>query len=163
MSRSNESPTARLQALWKRLGPLPGGRWLFSRILGRMARYTGSMGAVVEEYEPGRVRVRLRDRPAVRNHLRSVHAVALCNLGELCTGLATLSACAPSTRGILVALETEYLKKARGTLEASATVDPIEVTEAREEWVRAEIRDAAGDVVAVVRARWRLAPATPAG
>jgi len=128
-----------------------------------MARYTGSMGAVVEEFEPGHVRVRLRDRPAVRNHLRSIHAVALANLGELCTGLATLSACPPSTRGILVGLETEYLKKARGTLRAATDVAPLEVSETREADVQADIRDAAGDVVAVVRARWRLAPTRPTG
>lgn len=161
-ARSLESPTVRLQALWRRLSPLPGGRWLFSRILGRIARYTGSMGALVEEYEPGRVRVRLRDRPAVRNHLHSVHAVALSNLGELATGLAVLSACPPTTRGILVALETVYRKKARGTLVAAAEVSPLEVVEPREEWVEADIRDGAGDVVATVRARWRLGP-TPAG
>jgi acyl-coenzyme A thioesterase PaaI-like protein len=116
------------------------------------------MGAVVEEFDPGRVRVRLPDRPAVRNHLRSVHAVALVNLGELTTGLAILSACPPTTRGIVLALEAEYLKKARGTLEALAEVAPISVTEAREEWVQADIRDPGGEVVAVVRARWRLAP-----
>jgi acyl-coenzyme A thioesterase PaaI-like protein len=161
-ARSMESPTVRLQALWRRLSPIPGGRWLFSRILGRIARYTGSMGAVVDAFEPGRVRIRLRDRPAVRNHLRSIHAVALSNLGELATGLAILSACPPTTRGILVALETAYLKKARGTLVATAEVAPLEVSDPREEWVEADIRDEAGDVVATVRARWRLGP-TPVG
>lgn len=158
MARSSESPGKRLRALWERLAPLPGGRWLFSRMLGRMVPYTGSIGARVEQLDPGHVRVSLRDRRAVRNHLRSVHAIALSNLGEVSTGLALIGALPPTARGILVGIETEYLKKARGTLEAEARCDVPEVTRPEDHVVESHIRDASGDVVAIVRARWRLSP-----
>jgi acyl-coenzyme A thioesterase PaaI-like protein len=158
MPRSLESPGARLQTLWTRLSPLPGGRRLFSILLGRMVPYTASIGGVVEQLDPGHVRVTLRDRRAVRNHLHSVHAIALTNLGELSTGLAVMGALPPTVRGILVGIETEYLKKARGTLEAEARCQVPEVTEAEDYVVEALIRDQEGDTVAVVRARWRLAP-----
>lgn len=159
MSRSNESPGARLRSIWSRLSPLPGGRWLFSRLLGRMVPYSGTIGALVIRFDPGHVVVRLSDRRRVRNHLRSVHAIALANLGELSTGLAALGALPPSVRGILVGIDIDYAKKARGTLEAEATCEIPQVAEPTQHVVTATIRDEGGDAVATVRARWLLSPA----
>lgn len=159
MSRANESPGARLHALWERLSPLPGGAWLFSRVLARMVPYSGTIRPAVVHFARGRARVRLRDGRRVRNHLRSVHAIALANLGELATGLALIGALGPDVRAILTGLEITYAKKARGTIEAEAVCEPPAVTESTDYVVNAELRDGAGDVVAVTRARWRLSPA----
>jgi acyl-coenzyme A thioesterase PaaI-like protein len=141
---------------WQRFSAVPGGRWLFSRAVGRMAPYTGSIGARVDELEPGRARVTLRDRRRVRNHLRSVHAIALANLGELATGLAMVSAMPPGMRGIPTTITIEYLKKARGTLSCTAAAELPEVTEPTSHEVRGDIRDAEDDVVATIRVTWRL-------
>jgi acyl-coenzyme A thioesterase PaaI-like protein len=158
MARPNESPGTRLRSAWLRLSPLPGGRWLFSRLLGHMVPYSGTIGAHVELFEPGEVRITLADRRKVRNHLRSFHAIALANLGELSTGLAMLGAMGEDVRGILTGLDVAYRKKARGPLEAHVEIEIPEVTESIEHTVVADIRDAAGDVVATVAARWRLSP-----
>jgi acyl-coenzyme A thioesterase PaaI-like protein len=158
MSRNSESPGTRLLARWRRLSRLPGGRWLFSRLLGRMVPYTESMRATVVTLEVGHARVRLRDRRRVRNHLRSVHAIALANLGELSTGLAALSALPPTVRAILVGIEMTYLKKARGLLVSEARCDLDEIRSPREQVVTADITDDLGEVVATARARWRLSP-----
>ena len=158
MPPSKDTPSQRLQALWRRLSPLPGGRRLFSRALAFMIPYSGSIGATVLELEPGRVRVRLRERRSVRNHLGSVHAIAPANLGELTSGLALVGALGPEARGILTGLDVRYLKKARGTLEAEAECEVPTVTEPLDRTVTADIRDEAGDVVATVTAHWRLGP-----
>ena len=149
----------RLLGLWRRLEPLPGGRWVFSRLISATVPYSGTIGARVEVLEPGHARLTLTDRRRVRNHLRSIHAVALINLGELTSGLAMTTALPADTRSIVTHLETDFLKKARGTLTAECrAVPPGQVTEPVDQVVEAVISDAAGDVVARIRVRWRLAP-----
>lgn len=158
MSETNEAPGERLARTWRRLSGLPGGKRLFSWIVGREAPYTGSIGARFEELRPGYSKVVLHDRRKLRNHLNSLHAVALVNLGEVTSGMAMLVGLDRSVRGIVTGISVEYLKKARGRLVAESRVQLPRVTESIEQPVQAEIRDAAGDVVARVTAHWLLSP-----
>jgi acyl-coenzyme A thioesterase PaaI-like protein len=161
MATSYESPGRRLNALWERLSPLPGGRWVFGRLLGWMVPYTGSIRPEVLELRPGFGRVRLRERRALRNHLRSVHAVALVNLAEVTSGLALLTALPDGVRGIVTGLSIAYEKKARGRITAEAACALPPVTGEVERESGAVLTDASGAVVPRATARWRLEP-TPA-
>lgn len=147
-----------LRAYWNRVSSLPGGKWLFSRLLGLMAPYTGTIGATVQVLEPGHCRVILRDRRRVRNHLQSVHAVALCNLGEMATGLALMNSLPDKTRAILTELSIAYQKKARGLLRATCHCDIPPDNRESECLLTGEIRDPEGDLVATVTARWLIGP-----
>ena len=159
MPASLAAPGERLRTLWRRLAPLPGGTRVFSWALSRMAPYTGSIRPHVVALEPGYARVELRDRRAVRNHLRSVHAVALANLAEAASGLALLSGLPAGVRGILRGLSIEYLRKARGRLVAESRCAVPAVTADADYEATATITDAAGETVACATARWRLGPA----
>jgi len=141
---------------WNSLSRWPGGAWLFSRRLGMLVPYSGSIRARVRELHPGHARLTLRDRHAIRQHLGSIHAVALVNLGELTSGLAMLSALPVGVRAIVTQLSAEYFKKARGLLTAEATVAPPVVTGPIDLEVFADIKDAVGDLVCRVTANWRM-------
>ncbi len=152
----NTSPGEKILSLWLRLRPFPGGTWLFSKLLGRVVPYTGTIDARVIELRPGYVRAGLRDRKRVRNHLNSVHAIALANLGEMVSGVALLSGLPGNVRGIVTNINIEYLKKARGYLVAESRANIPEVFDDMIHQVHAEIKDQAGDLVARITVDWKL-------
>ena len=148
----------KIRSLWQRFHPLPGGKRLFSIALGRLAPYTGTISPRVEELRDGYARVVMHDRRAVRNHLRSVHAIALMNLAEVTSGLALTYALPADARAILTGLSIDFLKKARGTLTAEASLEPPQTSERQEYEFESRIRDEIGDLVAIARARWLVGP-----
>lgn len=152
------SPEAVIRQEWEKWSGRPGGKAMFSFLLGRLVPYSGTIGARIEELRPGYSRVTLRDRRRVRNHLRSIHAIALMNMAELSTGLALNYAMRPDARSILKGLSIDYTKKARGTLTAEASAPVLESNEEREITVTTDIRDTAGDVVATAQAHWLVGP-----
>ncbi|MDH3762441.1 MAG: DUF4442 domain-containing protein [Gammaproteobacteria bacterium] len=140
---------------WQRLSAWPGGAGLFSLALSLIAPYSGTIGARVEEIRPGYARLTMGDRRRVRNHLKSIHAIALVNLGEIATGLALLSNFSADMRGILVGIEAEYVKKARGKLTAVAEFQiPRELEDNSPCEVEAFLQDQSGETVTRVRATW---------
>jgi acyl-coenzyme A thioesterase PaaI-like protein len=137
-----------MRAAWNRLSALPGGKRLFDQLLGRMVPYTGSIHPHVEEMRAGYARVYLDDRRAVRNHLRSVHAIALVNLAELVANLALIGGLPPGGRMIITGISIDYLKKARGRITAECQVEVPQTLERREYPIPVSLRDAKGVEVA---------------
>ncbi|MCW0236108.1 MAG: DUF4442 domain-containing protein [Ferrovibrio sp.] len=156
------APTAQPAVLrqWAGLNRLPFGRRLFSWLVGVTVPYAGSIGARVLTLGPGFAEARMADRRRVRNHLRSLHAVALTNLAELTANLALMSRQPPKgTRWIVTGFDSDYLKKARGPITACCTMPELDWSRAQPIDGLVELRDAAGELVMAARPRWRIGPA----
>lgn len=134
------------------------GKIIFSRMLGAVIPYTGSIKARVEHLEPGHAIVVLPDRRRVRNHLDSIHAIALANMAELSTGLAMISGLPPGVNAILVGLTVSYEKKARGELRAECKCSVPTGDTRQEVAIDTEVKDKTGDVVTRAIATWLVGP-----
>jgi len=147
-----------LLAAWSELGTTPEGRARFDQQLSAMAPYTGTIEPHVLELSPGHSMVAMDDLPTVRNHLDSIHAVAIMNLGEVTTGLALLAGLPKDARAILAGLSIEYHKKARGRLLGRCDCTPPDDNSETRCEVSARLVDESGDEVATATALWAVGP-----
>lgn len=108
-------------SLYRRLASLPGGRWLYGRLICFKAPYFATIAPRFVALEPGRCEVDIRDRRRVHNHIGTVHAIALCNVAELSAGMMTDVTIPAGMRWIPKGMSVEYLAKAKGALHAVAT------------------------------------------
>ncbi|MCE5231977.1 MAG: hotdog fold domain-containing protein [Mizugakiibacter sp.] len=131
----------------------PGGAWLFSRLVCLRAPYFASIAPRVERLAAETCEVAIRDRRAVRNHIGTVHAIALCAMAELAAGLLAEAGLPPGMRWIPKGMSVEYLAKARGRMRATAVFaePPRVAAEGYALPVEVMVRDPAG--AAVFRAR----------
>ncbi|MBW7933577.1 MAG: DUF4442 domain-containing protein [Gemmatimonadaceae bacterium] len=153
-----DAPGASLLARWRRLSAFPGGGWIFSKILGWMVPYSGSVSPRVLVLEPGHARVRIVERRALRQHLGSVHAIALMNVAEMASGLAMQAGLPPTMRGIVTKISIQYFKKARGVLVAESRCEVAPNLPEGEYDYHSDVTDAAGDLVARATVTWKLGP-----
>lgn len=142
------STAHRSLAIWRRLAPLPAGRWLFARLVCHRAPYFATIRPSIVELSAGRCEVRMRKRRAVENHLGTVHAIAICNLAELAAGLVAEATVPVTHRWIPKGMTVEYLRKAETDVRAIAELDLMPGLGARAEVpVYVGAFDAAGESV----------------
>ncbi|MDH5376773.1 MAG: DUF4442 domain-containing protein [Gammaproteobacteria bacterium] len=156
MKEINESIGQKILRYWHRVNRLPAGQWIFAKIVARTVPYSGSIRSKILELKPGYTKILLKDRRPVRNHVNSIHAIALANLGELSSGMALLTGLPANVRGIVININIEYLKKARGNLIAEGWAQVPVVKEDIVVQVHSEIRDQQGDMVSRVVVDWKL-------
>jgi acyl-coenzyme A thioesterase PaaI-like protein len=154
----NASSKNRIREMWDGLHRLPGGKRVFSRLVGMAAPYTGSIGAQVIELRRGHAEVVLKDRRAVRNHLQCVHAIALANLAELTGNVAVAYSLPDDARFIVAGISLDYLKKARGTITGVCDCPIVESSEKREYAVTVSMRDESGTEVTRATLRTLVGP-----
>ena len=147
----------RILDLYRRLAGKPGGRWLFSKLVGFKAPYFASIAPRIVSLAPQRGVARLKHRRRVTNHIGTVHAIALCNLAEFVGGLTCDVSLPRGMRWIPKGMQVEYLKKAVGTM--TATAEPAFTPDVRAEGydlpVNVSVRDDAGaEVFRAVIAMW---------
>ena len=147
-----------IREMWDRCSGVPGGKFVFSKLVGRMAAYTGSIDATVEELRNGYCRTTMKDRPRLRNHIRSIHAIALANLAELTGNMAVAYTQPDNARFIVATISVDYVKKGRGVITGECECPPISSTEKQQYQIPVTLRDALGDVVVRATLRTLVGP-----
>lgn len=107
---------------YNKLKGLPMGKYIFSRVVCIMAPYFSTIKPRFVELKPGYCEIKMRDRRAVRNHLNSVHAIAMCNLCELAGGMALDAILPADLRWIPRGMNVEYVKIARSNLKGTCSI-----------------------------------------
>ncbi|MCC7632643.1 hotdog fold domain-containing protein [Stenotrophomonas rhizophila] len=152
--------SAPLLKLYQRMQRWPAGNWLFARAVCFKAPYFASIAPRITLLEAARCEGRIAHRRRVRNHIGTVHAIALCNLAELTAGLMVDASLPSGMRWIPKGMEVKYLAKAIGTQHAVATpAQPIVSADAGYALpVNVQIRDTAGTAVFEARIDMWVSP-----
>ncbi|WLQ12579.1 DUF4442 domain-containing protein [Hahella aquimaris] len=87
---------------------------------GKMVKYAGTTGIVVEELTERRCVITLKNRRAVRNHIGSVHAVANALIAESATGFLVGMNVPDHAVPVIKTMKLDYVKRAKGDMRAEA-------------------------------------------
>lgn len=149
-----------LLKLYAKITRWPFGHWVFSKAVCFKAPFFGTIAPTIIRLEDSRCEAVIKDRRAVHNHIGSVHAIALCNLAELCAGVMTDASLPKDMRWIPKGMAVTYLKRAKGRMHAVATpMIPIISSGAGYELpVNVDVTDAAGDTVFNAEIRMWMSP-----
>jgi acyl-coenzyme A thioesterase PaaI-like protein len=107
-----------LMNVYDKCTKLPAGKRIFSKMVCLKAPYFGTIKPVFKELRPGYCEIAMKKRRAVHNHIKSVHAIAMCNVSELAAGTMLEATLPSSMRWIPKSMTVEYLKIARTDLKA---------------------------------------------
>lgn len=144
--------------LWKYLGKTSFGRWLVSRIFCFIAPYFSTIKPVFTVLKPGHVELIFKKRRAVQNHLKSVHAIAMCNAAELAGGTCLDVSLHGDFRWIPVGMEVEYLKIAKTNLTAICKIDKFDWEEPQDVIMPVGVFDISGNEVFHAEIKMRISP-----
>lgn len=106
--------------LWNTLGSSALKRWLFTKVICFNAPFFAAISPRITVLQENLCEGYFVQRRSVQNHIGTVHAIALCNLAELCAGLMTDVSVPAGMRWIPKGMQVHYLKKAKGKITARA-------------------------------------------
>jgi len=109
--------------LYKSMSAYPMGKALFSLGFSVKAPYFLTILPMVRDLAPGLSVVSLKQRWIMQNHIKTVHAIAVCNLVEMAMGLVAEASLPSHLRWLPMGMNVDYLKKATGTLTATSKFD----------------------------------------
>jgi len=104
---------------YNKIKTYPFGKSIFSYMVSRRAPYFKGIRPQIEELKPNFIKVNMRKRNAIHNHIQTVHAIAMCNLCEYAMGICAEASIPAHRRWIPKGMEVAYLKKATTNLTAT--------------------------------------------
>ncbi len=112
--------------LYRRLAAYPGGKAAFSALYAFKAPYFATVAPEVREVRPHHSELVIRLRRRVKNHIGTLHAIAVCNALEAAMGLLAEATCPDDQRWIPKGMEVRYLAKSTTDLLCTAETDPAD-------------------------------------
>ena len=116
--------------LWNKTSALPLGDRVFSFAFSQKAPYFATIRPRFTLIEPNRAELVIRKRRGVHNHIKTVHAIALCNGLEASMGELAESTVPRDRRWIPKGMEVAYTAKADSDVTCIAETDPEQWTAA---------------------------------
>ena len=133
--------------LFEKLNGLPFGSRIFTFMVCMNAPYFFSIKSHVTLLEKNRCEVQLKKRRAVTNHIKTVHAIAMCNMAEL-AGVVMIEASLPRDKQWIPSRMTvEYLKKAETNFLAVSDGSEIDWNQTGTIVVPVEVKDTNDQIV----------------
>ncbi|MDQ6715802.1 MAG: DUF4442 domain-containing protein [Actinomycetota bacterium] len=111
-------------ALYRRLTAYPLGGRVFSIAFAHQAPYFASVRPQFTQLGPNHVELTIRNRRRVRNHIGTVHAIALCNGLEAAMGALAEASIPSDRRWIPKGMDVAYTAKASTDMTCIAETDP---------------------------------------
>ncbi len=118
MTTGYVAPNTVLHQAQRRVGTSPIGRWLISKAVCLKAPFFASISPRFTRLEPGHVEAVVKNQRRVRNHIGSVHAIAMCNVAELVGGTCMELSVDARLRWIPVGMRVRYQSIARSDIRA---------------------------------------------
>ena len=116
---------SQVQTMWNKTSRLPLGDRVFSLLFAQKAPYFASIRPRFTVIEPNHVELLIPKRRRVHNHLKTVHAIALCNGLEAAMGALAEVTIPADKRWIPKGMEVSYTAKATGDVTCVAETDPM--------------------------------------
>ena len=114
---------------YEMMNKLPQGKLIFSKAVCLRAPYFASIAPRVRDLRVGQCEITMKKRRSVTNHINTVHAIAMCNLAELCAGLCIDASLPKSKRWIPKGMSVKYLAKAETDLVGTCAMDPAGIVD----------------------------------
>jgi acyl-coenzyme A thioesterase PaaI-like protein len=115
--------------------------------IANIAPYFGTISSKFKELRPGYCAVEIPNTRAVQNHLRTLHAIAMCNGAELAAGLTTDVSIPEGRRWIPVEMNVRYLGKAKTDVTVTCDAKDVDWTVLGDVVVPVTVSDTAGKEV----------------
>lgn len=148
----------RILALQEKFQKFPFGQSIFSWVIARNAPYFLTIKPNILELRPDFCKISMRKRCKVENHIRTVHAIAMCNLCELTAGLCVEASLPKTHRWIPVGMQVAYLKKAKTDLVATCELNDVKWEEISEVFCFVSVRDQDNVEVMTANIEMKISP-----
>jgi acyl-coenzyme A thioesterase PaaI-like protein len=118
----------KILTLWNKTSALPMGKQAFSVAFSQKAPYFATIRPTFQEVRPNYVELTFPKRRAVHNHIKTVHAIALCNGAEAAMGALAEVTIPKNKRWIPKGMDINYTAKADSDITIIAETDPEQWT-----------------------------------